>query len=94
MYGPTGPHLCAISFHLQGKKLPGIFHLILCGYILDVWGKYMGFKALDLALSTLLYEHTKPAFWEVLLTPSIVNLQANKISIGNSQPLESLSTSY
>jgi len=37
-----------ISFHLQGKNLPGGFNLILSHYILDAWGKNLGFKALDL----------------------------------------------
>ncbi len=49
MHGPTDPHLCAISFHLRGKKVARVFNLILCGYILDVWGKYMGFNASDLS---------------------------------------------
>ena len=43
MHGPTDPRSCAISFHLPGKKLPGGFYLILSGYILDAWGKIMGF---------------------------------------------------
>ncbi len=39
MHGPTDPCSCAISFHLQGKNLPGGFNLILSHYILDAWGK-------------------------------------------------------
>jgi hypothetical protein len=48
MHGPTDPCSCAISFHLQGKNLPGGFNLILSDYILDAWGKNLGFKASDL----------------------------------------------
>jgi hypothetical protein len=48
MHGPTDPCSCAISFHLQGKNLPGGFNLILSRYILDAWGKNLDFKALDL----------------------------------------------
>jgi len=48
MHGPTDPHSCVISFHLQGKKKPGGFDLILSHYILDAWGKNLGFKASDL----------------------------------------------
>jgi len=45
MHGPTDPCSCAISFHLQGKNLPGGFNLILSHYILDAWGKNLDFKA-------------------------------------------------
>jgi hypothetical protein len=48
MHEPTDPCSCAISFHLQGKKLPGGFNLILSHYILDAWGKNLSFKASDL----------------------------------------------
>jgi hypothetical protein len=48
MHEPTAPCSCAISFHLQGKNLPGGFNLILSHYILDAWGKNLDLKALDL----------------------------------------------
>ncbi len=51
-------------------------------------------KPLNFALSTLLCKRTKAAYWEALLTPRVVNLRTNQISIGISQPLESLITRY
>jgi hypothetical protein len=97
MHGSTDPRSCAISLHLTGKKLPGEFNLILSGYILDdAWGKNMGFKGTEartLALSTLIHEHAKSAFWAELLTTCVLNVQTNVGSIGISQiePIPSIS---
>ena len=89
MLGPTDPRSCAISFHLPGKKLPGGFYLILS------WmpgAKSWVLKPRTFALSTLLYEHAKSAFWKAPLTPCVLNLRTNHPSIGISQPLASLTS--
>ena len=50
-------------------------------------------KPRTFALSTLLYEHAKSAFWLALVTPCVLNSRTNQISIGMSQPLTSLTMS-
>ena len=66
MHGPTDPCSCGISFHLQGKKLPGGFNQF---YHIISWmpgAKTWVLKPRTFALSTLLYEHAKSVHFNSL----------------------------
>ena len=77
-----------VPFHFicQEKSCQGGF----IWFYQDAWGKIMGFKASDLCF-------VNTALWTrwvcVLLTPCVLNLRTNQISIGIGQPFTSLTMS-
>ncbi len=62
-------------------------------HVYAIWSGFQ-MKPQTFAVSTLLYEHTNFAFWQALLTPTVVNSRKNQISIGISQPLKPITSCY